>query len=187
MRLCPSVLHYVAWPMNRMEFERSGNGMLVYKLGLISKRMWSIAWKPEAYPILFLVNFTKRSRFTNAYNRPCSLAINQPNSSNSCHVEFFSVLIISIIWVSTYFLDLWRLSYDIASDFRQGRLFLVLSNCIGIRVCGCSGSAFCMLTIYSVKCTIISMFLRCLRCLPILRKSHHWPCIGKRQNLYRIE
>ena len=21
----------------------------------------------------------------------------------------------------------------------------------------------------------------------ILRKSHHWPCIGKRQNLYRIE
>ena len=29
--------------------------------------------------------------------------------------------------------------------------------------------------------------VRSLPRLPILRKSHHWPWIGKRQNLYRIE
>ena len=38
---------------------------------------------------------------------------NKSNSSNSFHIDFFSVLIIPTIRASTYFLDLCHLSYDI--------------------------------------------------------------------------
>ena len=55
-------------------------------------------------------------RYMYQCNNPVLSALfigNKPNSSNSCRIECFSVLIISTIWVTTYFLDLWRLSYDI--------------------------------------------------------------------------